>query len=242
MENTSVVSILVLVVSRLKAFAFAVLILAGLLLASGQGRVNAASEKSTDDPNCGGQPICGYLRTHYADRAGAANISIPAFLADQPRPGADDMQLTVEKSTLVRSGPGENFYSYGELPAWFESRLIGVDQLGDWWVIPLSFTTAPDGLGWVDAASVKVSNVAITQIDPLACEGVDYCDYLQAHSPRVMVSGEIACSGQSICGDLQAHNRQYLPVLAPSYAAERLFGQPGIAVTGLCKPTTTSDC
>jgi hypothetical protein len=248
---------------RPRAFAFALVILAGMLLASGWGSVLAASGKSVDAQDCGSQPICGYLQAHSGEVATmtcddqpicnylkahnsmiytVANASLPAVLMAQPRPGTYDVQLQVVESTLVRSGPGENFYSYGELPAAFVSRVIGINQLGNWWVIPLPFSAAPDGMGWVDGASVSAGNVSMAPIDPPACQGLAYCDYLQAHSQPDVHYGVIDCYEQPICGYLQAHNRQNLSVFQPSFATEQLFGHPKIAVTGICRPTVLNDC
>ena len=241
-----------------------------MLLASSLGRANALGMASllsvADAPDCGSQPICGYIQAHSLDKlltaapecgnqpicgyllshnlAGnlAATTPLSAVLFAQSKLAAYDAQLSVANSTLVRSGPGESFYSYGELPVAYVSQVIGVSQLGNWLAIPLPKSAAPDGLGWIEAASVNTSNVDITLMDPPACSEYAYCGYLIAHNQVDQPSSAMNCGGQPICGYLQAHNRQNLPVLAPSFATEFVLGQPVIAVTGLCRPTQPKDC
>ncbi len=175
--------------------------------------------------DCWYQPICSKLQARKYGITSLSNNSLPAVILSQPQPGAYDIQIQVTEATRVRSGPGVDFHSYGELPKDLVSRVIGVSRLGNWWVIPLPLTIAPDGMGWVDAASVSVSNVSTAQMDPPACRGSASCGMIQARSqPDRQFSG-IDCSQQPVCSVLQAHNRQKLRMLLPSFTVERLLGQ-----------------
>lgn len=185
--------------------------------------------------DCGTVPICGYLKAHNSVQAHSSevvtfecwlyptcisysmhfaggtrrnNFDLSSVLAAQPQPGANDAQLVVTKSTLVRSGPGQLFYIFGELPVAFVSEVSGVNQFGDWLVIPLSLTVAPDGMGWVEVATVKTKNITPTLIDLSPCIHFGFCGYIQAH------------------------NWQNLPVLQPTYATEKLLGLSMIVDTG----------
>lgn len=108
-------------------------------------------------------------------------------------------QLVVSDTTLVHTGPGLDYLSYGYLPAGANSLVNGVSQDGNWWAIPLPTTIAPDGLGWVSATTITVEN-AQKLPDWLAhCDRMTYCGFVLAHSP------------------------QYVPVRQPSSTAPR-FG------------------
>ncbi len=182
--------------------------------------------------DCWYQPICSKLQARKYGLTSLSNNSLSAVLKTQFRPGTYDIQLEVVSSTIARSGPGDSFYSYGELPVALVTRVVGISQHGKWWVIPLPRTIAPDGMGWVDAASVSISNVSTAPIDPPACEGLVYCGSIQAHSQPDIQFGGIDCRQQPICSVLQAHNRQNLPALLPSYTVESMLGLPINVKTG----------
>lgn len=222
-----------------KAFAIRmmmVVILVFGLLAASLSTASAAVPKTlsaqSDVPDCGAQPICGYIQMHDIAATNAASTSFSTMLMAYLPPGLFEAQLVVIEPALVRSGPGKNFFSYGELPAAFVTRVMGVSQAGNWWVIPLPFTIAPDGLGWVEAASVNAGQMPVETIDLPACGDLPICGYIQAHSQPQQQVAWINCAQQPICPYLQAHTAQNLAVLQPSYAVETMFGLPVIVVTG----------
>ena len=121
----------------------------------------------------------------------AAAISAPvcnpdAFCAaiSQPQPNWFAPQLVTSATTLVQSGPGANFDSYGELPAGFISRVTGISEDGDWWVIPLPSSITKDGKGWVKSTTVTTDNVQAMPDWLKNCDPLDYCGYILAHSPQ----------------------------------------------------------
>ena len=214
------------------------------------GRVSAAPATDSNTPNCGGQPICNYLQAHNNQQVGAVpaacgELAICAYiqahnqvegdlvglLRSQPQPAALIPQLTLSQTALVHSGPGADYYSYGELPARYVSAVLASDADAAWWVIPLPVSVAPDGLGWVEASAVKASNVVVAAVDLPACGPLPECGYLIEHSKGVPI-GEMACAGLPICGYLQAHMSESVPVVEPSYLVEYLLREPIISVSG----------
>jgi hypothetical protein len=197
-----------------------------MLLAFSIGTARAAEialpSAVVNAPDCGSQPICGYIQAHRSKvvlfecwyqpacyqltmhRYGItrnADHFLAAVQAYQSQPGEFDPQVIMTGPTLVHSGPGKDFYSYGELPADFVSPMIGVSKLGDWWVIPLPLTIAPDELGWVEVATVTARNDELARVRLRGCRYFPYC-------------------------------QQYLRIYEPSYAIENLLGIPIVVVTG----------
>lgn len=196
-----------------------------LLLAFSLGTASAAEialpSAVVDAPDCGSQPICGYiqaqrskvvlfecwyqpvcsyLEARHCGVTGAYSDFVTEILATQARPGYFDVQLMITQSTTVRSGPGYHFSSYGNLPANIVSGITGISQRGDWWVIPLPSTISPYGFGWIEAASAKARNVEKVRVIKPGCRYIYYC-------------------------------QQIWLVLKPDYAAGMVLGVPGKAVT-----------
>ncbi len=108
-------------------------------------------------------------------------------------------QLVSVDTTLVQTGPGPDYFSYGDLPLGAISLVSGVSQDGNWWAIPLPTSITPDGLGWVNAKTVAVKNIQPMPGWLQHCDRITYCGYVLSHSP------------------------QYVPVMEPSSSAPR-FG------------------
>lgn len=187
-------------------------------------QAHAADSAVTAPPDCSGYAACDYLKAHNA----GVEASLAEMLAGLPGPNASEPQLEVAQSTLVRSGPGVDSYSYGTLPHHFVSRIIGVSAEGTWWVIPLPQAVSPDGYGWVDADAVKARNVTTSALDTPGCDLLSVCGYIKAHSTDSLASAQQSCADAAICAFLQSH----LTIFQPSYAVERLMGSPAIALTG----------
>ena len=104
-------------------------------------------------------------------------------------------QMETSEVTLVRTGPGLTYFGYGDLPAGYRSRIVGVSVDKKWWVIPLPRAIAKDGIGWVSAESTTAKNVQSMPDWLNPCAVTNYCDYVLSNSPqqiRVMRPSETA--------------------------------------------------
>ena len=93
-------------------------------------------------------------------------------------------QLKTLDITLVHTGPGPNYLSYGILPAGYISRVSAISEDGEWWAIALPFDIALDGIGWVSDAAVNVHNIEELPDWLKNCIPTNYCDYLRLHNPQ----------------------------------------------------------
>jgi hypothetical protein len=177
------------------AWAILAFVLAVALLGFCRGNIraaNAAADASGcgTEPDCGFtqaqsnnealfecwyQPVCSYLESRHIGVTGINSELVTEILATQAGPGYFDVQLMITQSTAVRSGPGNHFPSYGNLPANVVSGMIGISQRGDWWAIPLPPTISPYRMGWIEAASVKARNVEKVGVIKPGCRYIDYC-------------------------------------------------------------------
>lgn len=90
--------------------------------------------------------------------------------AEVPPPSEGEPQATAIEPINVRSGPGSTYESYGVVSAGTTGRVIGISQDGGWWVVAVSPSVAPDGMGWVSAAYVTTANtdgVPVIETPPL---------------------------------------------------------------------------
>lgn len=90
--------------------------------------------------------------------------------AEVPPPGPDEPQASAIEPINVRSGPGTAYESYGVLSTGTTGSVIGVSQDGSWWVVAISTSIAPDGMGWVNGAYVTTANtegVPVVETPPL---------------------------------------------------------------------------
>ena len=125
-------------------------------------------------------------------KVSAANTPAPAcnvedILCASPNPAqlnGSAPQLVISDATFVHTGPGSDYYSYGDLPAGYISQVVAISEDGNWWAIPLPVTTAPDGLGWVSSSAVTVKNVQAMPGWLEQCDPLTYCGYILSHSPQ----------------------------------------------------------
>jgi len=64
----------------------------------------------------------------------------------------------------VRSGPGEQYPSYGDIPNGTVVNVMGVSSNYSWLVIRIPKSYAESGIGWVNAAFLALSNAAPTDL------------------------------------------------------------------------------
>jgi uncharacterized protein YraI len=97
-----------------------------------------------------------------ADVAGLPVLPIPSLppAVVFPPPEANAPTVTNFEPLNVRSGPGNQYPSYGAAPIGSSAPVIGVSQDGIWYAVVVPTTVAPDGIGWVNANYVTLSNPA----------------------------------------------------------------------------------
>jgi uncharacterized protein YraI len=77
---------------------------------------------------------------------------------DAPDSGAPSA-ITLEPLN-VRSGPGNDYTSYGQVPIGTIMAVIGVSPDKEYWVIRLPADISTDGAGWVPARYTQASNTS----------------------------------------------------------------------------------
>lgn len=137
-------------------------------------------------------------------KVSAANIPLQACdVADfcaaisHAQPNSFVPQLVIADTTLVRTGPGTNYYSYDDVPVGTISPVKGISQDGKWWAIPLPISFAQDGTGWVPAAAASVKNVEAMPEWLQHCDTMTYCGYILAHSPQYVPVMQASASAPS---------------------------------------------
>lgn len=78
--------------------------------------------------------------------------------ADLVPPGPGDPQAMATVNVHVRTGPGQNFPSYGIAKASQSARLLGKSEDGLWWVVRLDPARVGAGHGWVMAEYTQATN------------------------------------------------------------------------------------
>ena len=76
------------------------------------------------------------------------DIALPA-----PEPGAVVLQ-TIEPVN-VRAGPGNEFPSFGKVPAGTPLQAVSISQDGKWVAVKIPAALTPNGLGWVNTAYLQ---------------------------------------------------------------------------------------
>jgi uncharacterized protein YraI len=82
------------------------------------------------------------------------NASLPVAVI--PTPAAGEPAAIANYNTTINSGPGTNYVVYSVFLGSATAKVVGKNENGTWWAI--SVPVAPNGMGWVDAAWVTVSN------------------------------------------------------------------------------------
>jgi len=78
----------------------------------------------------------------------------PAEVTTQPpAPSSSTVQTT--EPVNVRAGPGNEYPSYGVVPAYTSLQALGLSDDGKWVAVALPTSIAPDGKGWVNAAYLQ---------------------------------------------------------------------------------------
>ena len=86
---------------------------------------------------------------------------------DSVTPPSSDTPTAVTIEPLnVRSGPGTEYYSYGVVPAGTEFVVTGISEDGQWWVVKVPTSIAPDGQGWINGNYVETSNTDNVPVVP----------------------------------------------------------------------------
>ena len=96
---------------------------------------------------------------------------LPIVSAPPPPPGVEVPPPVGTAPTVtnfeplnVRSGPGNQYASYGVAPIGSSATVIGISADGIWYVIVVSTDYAPDGVGWVHSDYVALSNPSGVEI------------------------------------------------------------------------------
>lgn len=83
-----------------------------------------------------------------------------------PAPGEGVPTAVALEPVNVRSGPGAQYSSYGVVSIGTSGEVIGISEDGEWWVVKVSITYAPDGRGWVMGDFVEVTNAEDVPVIP----------------------------------------------------------------------------
>jgi len=90
-----------------------------------------------------------------------------------PVPGEGSPTATTTEPVNVRGGPGTAYPTYGVVPASTLFEVVGISELGDWWVVKLPTDIATSGQGWINANYVETTNtenVPVVKAPPLEGE------------------------------------------------------------------------
>jgi uncharacterized protein YraI len=88
----------------------------------------------------------------------------PPPSVEVPPPVGTTPTVTNFEPLNVRSGPGNQYASYGVAPIGSSATVIGISADGIWYVIVISTDYAPDGVGWVHSDYVTLSNPSGVEI------------------------------------------------------------------------------
>jgi uncharacterized protein YraI len=81
-----------------------------------------------------------------------------------PPPDATTATVTNFEPINVRSGPGTQYPTYGVAPTSTTFPVIGISEDGIWFLVIVPTDISPDGVGWVNANYVDMSNPDGTEI------------------------------------------------------------------------------
>lgn len=104
-----------------------------------------------------------------SDPAGVPIVDAPAPPTQIPPPEtpAEGAAYGIALDTInVRSGPGNQYSSYGVVSPGATAPIIGTSADGSWWVVAIPTSVAPDGQGWVSAAYVDAYNIQNVPVIP----------------------------------------------------------------------------
>ena len=81
-------------------------------------------------------------------------------------PGQGVPTAVTTDTVNVRSGPGNQYPSYGIVTSGTQFTVIGISEDGNWWVVKIPTSLAADGRGWINASYVTTSNTANVPVVP----------------------------------------------------------------------------
>lgn len=81
-------------------------------------------------------------------------------------PGQGVPTAVTTDTVNVRSGPGNQYLSYGIVTSGTQFTVIGVSEDGGWWVVKIPTSLAADGRGWINANYVETSNTENVPVVP----------------------------------------------------------------------------
>jgi heat shock protein HslJ len=88
-------------------------------------------------------------------------IALPA-----PQDGEATARVIAPDGVFIRTGPGTEYPSIGAVPFDATGVVVGQSEDGEWWVIEVPVTEAPDGQGWVSAQFVEATNAGNVPVVP----------------------------------------------------------------------------
>ena len=80
----------------------------------------------------------------------------PVAVLPTPAPGTPSATAAV--NTWILAGPGTAYPVYGAMLGGVQAQIVGVSENQDYWVV--SVPVAPQGQGWVPAASIQAANAS----------------------------------------------------------------------------------
>lgn len=94
-------------------------------------------------------------------------LAPPTVKPPEPPPSGETVIATNFEPLNVRSGPGNQYPSYGVAPIGSSAEVLGVSPDGRWYVIAVPDET-PDGRGWVSAnyITLKPANADLPVVQP----------------------------------------------------------------------------
>ena len=105
----------------------------------------------------------GWVSAAYVTAYNSDNVAVieppplPPDIDIPPGDGGEPTCMAIEPMN-VRSGPGNLYPSYGKVSSGIVAEVIGVSPDGNWWVVVVPTSVAPDGQGWMSAAYCTGSN------------------------------------------------------------------------------------
>ena len=102
----------------------------------------------------------GWVSADYVTVSGSQNVPVippPPLPPDihPPPPPSNALVVQTVEPVNVRAGPGNEFPSYGKVPAGTPLQAMGISQDGKWVAVSIPTSVAPTGIGWVNATYLQ---------------------------------------------------------------------------------------
>ena len=114
----------------------------------------------------------GWISATYVVPANTENLpvvpapSLPPGV-EPPPPDPTAPTVTNFEPINVRSGPGNQYPSYGVVSIGSAAEVVGISEDGIWYAVSIPTDIAPDGVGWVNVNYVTLSNPSDVNIPVL---------------------------------------------------------------------------